>query len=505
MKKTKTKTSSPSLRCAIYTRKSTEEGLEQEFNTLDAQRESAEAYIKSQAHEGWVCLPDQYDDGGFTGGNMDRPALKRLLEDIEAGKVNCVVVYKVDRLSRSLLDFARMMEIFDRHKVSFVSVTQQFNTSTSMGRLMLNVLLSFAQFEREMISERTSDKMSAARRKGKYVGGTPILGYDVDREEKKLIVNQDEAIRVKAIFEMYLELGSLLAVVQELEKRRWTNKCWKTQKGPTRGGKYFDKTSLHKFLTNVTYIGKALHKGEVYDGQQPALIDAKLWERVQTMLKRNAHNGGAQAKNKTEALLKNLLHCAACDCAMSPAASAARNNRRYRYYVCCSAQKRGWHTCPSKSIPAAQIEKFVVDQVRSIGQDPDLLKRTVESVATQSKQKLLALDVEERTLSRELANMPDQRGQLGETRDRIRRAEQRLSQIRDERIRIKRTVVTEEEIRQAARAFNPVWDALTPHEQYRLIDLIVQRVDYHGGSNKIVVTFHETGIKALAGEQENAA
>ena len=431
---------------------------------------------------------------------MDRPALKRLLEDIKAGKIACVVVYKVDRLSRSLLDFARMMEIFDHHNVSFVSVTQQFNTSTSMGRLILNVLLSFAQFEREMISERTSDKMSAARRKGKYVGGTPILGYNVDREETKLIVNKDEAVRVKAIFELYLDLGSLLAVVQELEKRGWTNKCWKTQKGPTRGGKYFTKTSLHKFLTNVTYIGKALHKGEVYNGQQPPLIDAKLWERVQSLLKRNARHGGAKAKNKTEALLKNLLHCAACNCSMSPTLSTARKNRRYRYYVCCSAQKRGWHTCPSKSIPAAQIEKFVVDQVRFIGKDPGLLRQTIESVAAQSKEKLMSLDSEARILSCELMKLPDQRGQLESTRERIRRAEQRLSQIADERLRIERTVITEEEIRQAAAAFSPVWDSLTPKEQHRLVDLIVQRVDYDGGSNKIVVTFHKTGIKSLASE-----
>lgn len=181
------------VRCAIYTRKSTEEGLEQEFNSLDAQRESAEAFIKSQAHEGWVCLKTTYDDGGFTGGNMDRPALQRLMADIESGKIDCVVVYKVDRLSRSLLDFAKMMELFDRKQISFVSVTQQFNTSTSMGRLILNVLLSFAQFEREMISERTRDKMAAARRKGKYVGGVCMLGYDIDRERKKLVVNELEA------------------------------------------------------------------------------------------------------------------------------------------------------------------------------------------------------------------------------------------------------------------------------------------------------------------------
>ena len=202
------------VRCAIYTRKSTDEGLDQDFNSLDAQRESAEAYIASQRHEGWLCISERYDDGGFTGGNMERPALKRLFADVESGGIDCVVVYKVDRLSRSLLDFARMMELFDKHAVSFVSVTQQFNTTSSMGRLTLNILLSFAQFEREIISERTRDKMSAARKKGKWVGGMPVLGYDVDRKGGRLIVNEDEALKVRGIYDLYLEHKALIPVVQ---------------------------------------------------------------------------------------------------------------------------------------------------------------------------------------------------------------------------------------------------------------------------------------------------
>ena len=214
------------MRCAIYTRKSTEEGLEQEFNSLDAQRESAEAYITSQQHEGWTCLPDRYDDGGFTGGNMERPAVQRLLADIQVGKVQCVVVYKVDRLSRSLLDFARMMETFDRHHIAFVSVTQQFNTATSMGRLVLHVLLSFAQFEREIISERTRDKIAAARRKGKWSGGMPLLGYDIDPHVSKLIVNEEEAVRVRTIFEWYLRYQGLIPVAGELQRCGWVNKRW---------------------------------------------------------------------------------------------------------------------------------------------------------------------------------------------------------------------------------------------------------------------------------------
>ena len=219
------------VRCAVYTRKSIEEGLEQEFNSLDAQHEAAEAYVKSQAHEGWTCLPDRYDDGGFTGGNMDRPALQRLLADIRAGRVDGVVVYKVDRLSRSLLDFARMMQSFEQHGVAFVSVTQQFNTATSMGRLVLNVLLSFAQFEREIIAERTRDKIAATRRKGKWSGGTPLLGYDLDPRGGRLVVNQGEAARVRAIFELYLEHRALRPVVQELARRGWVTKQRQTAKG----------------------------------------------------------------------------------------------------------------------------------------------------------------------------------------------------------------------------------------------------------------------------------
>ena len=244
----KTAATLPLVRCAIYTRKSTEEGLEQEFNSLDAQRESAEAFIRSQTHEGWNCLPDRYDDGGLTGGNMERPALQRLLADMGAGKIDLVCSYKVDRLSRSLLDFAKMMETFERHGVSFVSITQQFNSATSMGRLVLNVLLSFAQFEREIIAERTRDKMAATRRKGKWSGGTPVLGYDLDPRGRRLHVKDEEATRVRAIFALYLEHQALLPVVQELARRGWVGKRWQTRHGRPRGGRPFDKTSLYRTL-----------------------------------------------------------------------------------------------------------------------------------------------------------------------------------------------------------------------------------------------------------------
>ncbi|RLB82655.1 MAG: recombinase family protein, partial [Deltaproteobacteria bacterium] len=278
-----TSTRKKPLRCAIYTRKSHEEGLEQEFNSLDAQREAAEAYIESQRMLGWRALTDRYDDGGFTGGNMKRPALKRLLADIEAGEIDCVVVYKVDRLSRSLLDFARIMETFEKHGVSFVSVTQQFNTTNFMGRLTMNILLSFARFEREIISERTRDKMSAARRKGKWVGGMPVLGYDVDPRGGRLVVNEEEAAQVHAIYELYLEHRSLIPVVRELGRRGWRNKRWITKKGTTHGGSPFTKHTLFRLLTNVIYIGKVSYKGTIYPGEHDAIVDAKVWKRVQEL------------------------------------------------------------------------------------------------------------------------------------------------------------------------------------------------------------------------------
>jgi site-specific DNA recombinase len=279
-----------SIRCAIYTRKSTEEGLDSDFNSLDAQRESAEAYIKSQAGEGWIALPDHYDDGGYTGGNMERPALGFLLEDIHDGKIDCVVVYKVDRLSRSLIDFARIIDVLDKHDVSFVSVTQQFNTSNSMGRLTLNILLSFAQYEREIIAERTRDKMCAARRKGKWVGGIPMLGYDVDPKGGRLIINPEEADVVREIFRLYLERQSLIKLAQELNKRSWTTKSWVTRDGKKRYGKPFTKTNLHSLLTNVIYLGKVEHQGELYEGEHNAIIDEATWVRVQQVMQGNSRN-----------------------------------------------------------------------------------------------------------------------------------------------------------------------------------------------------------------------
>jgi DNA invertase Pin-like site-specific DNA recombinase len=275
------------MRCAIYTRKSSEEGLAQEFNSLDAQRDSAEAYVLSQRHAGWTALAERYDDGGYTGANLERPSLQRLLADIEAGGIDCVMVYKVDRLSRSLLDFARLIGIFDRRGVNLVSVTQQFNTTTSLGRLTLNILLSFAQFEREIIAERTRDKMSAARRKGKWVGGIPVMGYDVAPGGGKLVVNEDEVRQVRAIFGLYLEHGALTPVLDEIQRRQWTTKRWTSQGGRLHPGRQIEHQDLVGLLANATYVGKVRYQGQTYAGEHAAIVDEEVWAKIQGMLQKS--------------------------------------------------------------------------------------------------------------------------------------------------------------------------------------------------------------------------
>jgi site-specific DNA recombinase len=367
------------VRCAAYTRKSTHENLDQDFNTLDAQREAAEAYIASQKHEGWRCLPQRYDDGGFTGGNMERPGVKRLMADIEAHQVDCVVVYKVDRLSRSLLDFARMMETFEKHDVSFVSVTQQFNTAHSMGRLTLNILLSFAQFERELISERTHDKMAAARRKGKWLGGVPVLGYNVDRQARRLIVDPEESARVVAIYELYLGFGGLIPTVQELDRRGWINKSWTTRKGVIRNGKPFNKGTLHYLLTNVTYRGEVEYQGQVYAGDHDAIVPDDLFRRVQKLFEQNRRSRRLPRTNGCQGVLQGLLHCSACESRMVHTYTT-KGPRRYRYYVCSTAQKQGWDKCPTKSIPARQIEQYVMKEVQSRDQEGTAGRLELESL-----------------------------------------------------------------------------------------------------------------------------
>jgi len=505
-------------RCAIYTRKSTEEGLDQDFNSLDAQRESAEAFINSQKNEGWICLPERYDDGGFSGGNMDRPSMKRLMNDGIAGKIDCIVVYKVDRLSRSLLDFTRIMETLEKHGISFVSVTQQFNTTHSMGRLTLNILLSFAQFEREIISERTRDKMTAARKKGKWIGGMPVLGYDIDSHARRLIINEKEAIRVRTAYDLYLEHQSLLSTAKELNNRGWTTKRWITKKERIREGKPFQKNNLYRLLTNVIYIGKVYFKGELYEGEHPAIVDIELWRRVQDILRRNGRNGGKLVRNKYGALLKGLLYCLPCKSAMVHACTVKNKTTSYRYYVCSRAQKEGWHSCPTKSVPAGEIENFVIERIRCIGRDNDLIAETLNQARCQVRASMDSLEHELLVVKDELKryasdvqllvgdstqSIDDQTrssARLANLEDQIRIARQRADGIREKLVLKNSELVNEKELKTALTAFDPVWESLSLRERTRMVQLLVERVGYDGEKGLLSITFRPTGIKALMQE-----
>jgi site-specific DNA recombinase len=499
------------VRCAIYTRKSTDEGLGQEFNSLDAQREAAEAYIASQMHEGWVALSDRYDDGGFTGGNMERPGLRRLMADIEAGRVDAVVTYKVDRLSRSLLDFARLMETFDKYGVRFVAVTQQLDTRSSLGRLSLNVLLSFAQFEREIIAERTRDKISAARRKGKWTGGSPVLGYDVDPRGGRLIVNEDEAARVRAIFDLYLEHRSVIEVVRGINMRGWTTKRWTTKDGREHAGRPLGKADLYRILTNVVYTGQVNHKGTIYPGEHPAIVELGVFQKVNDRLAHNGITGGKEVRNKYGALLRGLLHCDACGTAMHHTYTA-KGGRRYRYYVCHTAQQRGWDACPSKSLPAQQIEDSVADHVRELARNPQVIAETLRQAQEQSaagaaelRADLQAGARELRRLNADLAKVSASGGngmrldRMADLQDRIGSLERRISEIRAELGAIEADAVTEEEVAAALKAFDPVWKSLNTNEQTRVIRMLIERVGYDGRTGKVAVTFRSAGFKALCG------
>lgn len=399
------------LRCAIYTRKSTEEGLEQNFNTLQAQRESAEAYIRSQQLAGWVALEDRYDDGGFSGASLERPAMKELLRAIEAGKIDCVVVYKVDRLSRSLLDFARLMSVFDGHGVSFVSVTQEFNTTTSLGRLTLNILLSFAQFEREIISERTRDKLSAARRKGKWIGGIPVLGYDVDPRGGRLVVNPTEAIQVREIFALCEQAGTLAAGLSQVNARGIKTKEWQSRGGRLHQGKTFTKQGLSALLSNVLYKGCIKHKGTVHVGEQEPIVDRDLWEKVNRTLTLNAAAQHGRKHHKQEALLAGVARCGECGAELKPTFTM-RRGRRHVYYVCAQGRKN----CRQQPVAAQDLEGSLRERLeKAVGPQPSMfaIQQAIERVRYSSVTRIVQVTLRDSTRFDYCLPAPNRRGLRG--------------------------------------------------------------------------------------------
>jgi site-specific DNA recombinase len=349
--------------CAIYTRKSHAEGLDQEFNSLDAQREACEAFIKSQQHEGWTCNKGRYDDGAYSGGNIERPALTQLLDDITDGKIKVVVVYKVDRLTRCLADFAKLIELFDKHDVSFVSVTQQFNTTSSMGRLTLNVLLSFAQFEREITSERIRDKFKASKEKGMWMGGYVPLGYDV--KDRHLLINPEEAKTIQYIFEQYLALGNVRNLKQNLDDKHIVSKVRISNNDIKSGGVPISRGNLYRILGNPIYKGEIRHKDKTYPGQHKAIIDEDTWRKVQELLQKNNDSAKFGLRAKQPSVLSGILFDDK-DNAMSPS-HAIKNGKRYRYYTSQALIKQQSNKAGSLSrVPAGEIEGFVSQKVQEL-------------------------------------------------------------------------------------------------------------------------------------------
>ena len=420
------------LRCAVYTRKSSEEGLEQEFNSLHAQREACEAYIASQRSEGWVLVRDQYDDGGISGGTLERPALQRLLADIEDGLVDVVVVYKIDRLSRSLMDFSKLVEVFDRNGVTFVSVTQSFNTTTSMGRLTLNILLSFAQFEREVTAERIRDKVRASRMKGMWMGGVPPYGYRV--QDRKLVIDEDTAAHLRWIFARFIEIGSCTVLAQEVGKRGIR----------TPRGNRIDKKYLYRLLSNRVYLGEAVHKGESYPGEHTAIIDQETWDKVHAILTESPRKRAARTRADTPSLLKGLLY-GPDGAAFSPT-HTRKGGRLYRYYVSQTVLKHGAGSCPVGRVPAGEIEAAVIDQLRAVFRQPEIVAGTWKAARTQDDD------------------------------------------------------ITEADVRAALQQLDPLWDELFPAEQARIVALLVERV--HIGVDSLNVRLRVDGLSGLAREMQ---
>jgi DNA invertase Pin-like site-specific DNA recombinase len=433
-------------RCAVYCRVSSDERLDQEFNSIDAQKEAGHAYIASQRVEGWIPVADDYDDPGYSGGNTERPALKRLLADIERGQIDIVVIYKIDRLTRNLADFSKMVEVFERQSVSFVSVTQQFNTTTSMGRLMLNVLLSFAQFEREVTGERIRDKIAASKKKGLWMGGMPPLGYDV--EHRQLMINGTEAAVVRRIFQDMLTIGSTTVIAAQLNQAGITTKAWTTQTGQVRSGTTITKQYLHKLLRNRLYLGELSLKGQWYPGAHPAIIDQALWDQVHQVLAQSGRVRAAETRirSRTDALLRGLLYASSGE-RMYPTYTN-KQGRLYHYYISRSEARYGAASKTHDRLPAPEIEAAVVAQMRTVLTSPEAIAAVVRQI--------------------QLDGAP----------------------------------IDEASAVMALGRLNDVWDHLFPVERHRITNLMIERIDlvHSNETQGIKVKWRELGWNTLLKE-----
>lgn len=450
-------------RAAIYCRLSVERP-DQELSSVTVQRDRCEAYAASQ---GWTVLPDRFDDDGFSGATTHRPGLTRLLAEVERGGIDVLVTVRIDRLSRSMLDFLKIMETLDRHGVALVSITQEVNTATAWGRMVLNILAGFGQFEREMISERTRDKIHAARRSGKWTGGFIPLGYDL--VDGKLIVNERESLQVHAIFEIYLAEGSLSSTLREIRKRGWTMKRWTTRQGSVSGGGLFTRSGLYTLLTNSLYIGKVKLDGEVFAGEHAAILEQDVFGAAQAQLRSNGLKRAAASRNAHGAFLKGVLYCAHCNARMIHTVTR-KGSKGYRYYVCGNAQREGWQACPVKSVAAGAVEAAVLQEIREAVQDTALARETWDEVVRQRQVRTRDLVREEKI---------EAAGGNG-----------RLARVQSELTALRRATFDRGDLAEALDSFAPLWDALTYSEQSELAGHLLERVDFDGEAATVHLARH---------------
>ena len=496
------------IRCAIYTRKSTTENLDTDFNSLDAQREACQAYIKSQAHEGWTLVNSSYDDGGFSGGNIERPAFQRLLTDVDAGKIDRVVVYKIDRLSRSLLDFARVIERFEKSGCSLVSITQQFDNSTSMGRLIQALLMSFAVFERDMISERTRDKMGAARKKGKWTGGYIPLGYELDGETHRLVIHPQEAKTVQRMFRLYLDNSSVLQTAGSLNAEGLKTKP-RAGKRPHQGGPW-TKTAVHKTLTSPIYTGMMPYQGKIYPGEHQGIIEKEIFEQVQTALRSRRRVKEVAGETNSEYILTSIFYCA-CGSRMTSGTSRNGKGKEYRYYRCSDKAKGGAGDCTNHFyIPGEKIENFIAGRIAEIAKDRNL-RRELERKLHAGKDGMVAEITEKRKVLTERAAALEAEGRrlvsaLGQARTggasliggRIGELEREIEKVRGEIRIIDEDLAVSADVGMAMEtmlkhldSFGDVWDVLIPQEKKKLLKLLVKRITFIPTTQEVTISLHD--------------
>ncbi len=492
------------VRVGIYVRTSSDENLDQSFNSLDAQEAACAAYAASRAPEGWVVAGARFADGGFSGGNLERDGLNNLLAAIQAGLIDVVIVYKLDRLTRSIRDFAKLVDVFDRHDVRVVSVTQSIDTSNAMGKLLLHVLLSFAEFERELACERTRDKIKATRQRGVWLGGRPVLGYD--GSDAGPLVNAAEASVVRGIFAAYLEHRSLSAEVGELKARGITNKSWTAKDGRALGGQPFSKSTLSQMLSNVLYAGLVPHKSATYPGKHQAIIAPDVFKRVQHLLATNNRAGAGLGTQQRHApgLLKGLLVCGCCGKGMQYTNAKGDRGIVYRYVRCVTP------SCPTKAVPAGEIENFVLAKVRGTFTDGSLVTRVFDIVRSKASERVLDLEAQRELLHDELREAEPLLTHATESvrieaASRHTQASSTLASVEKALAEARASLVDRATVEAGLREFDSLFACLSPTERSQLIASVVERVTFDGVKGEVAITKRSTGNTSTASTRKEDA